>query len=120
MSDIQQIAQRYIDVWNETDPARRRALVEEVFTEDSGYTDPLGEVRGWAGIDEFIAGAQAQFAGMRFSLGGDVDAHHDTARFHWHLNAPGAEEPVVIGFDVVAAENGRLRQVYGFLDKIPA
>jgi hypothetical protein len=119
MSDLQQTAERYLDAWNETDPQRRLAIIEEVFTADAGFTDPLTAVRGWHEIDTFIAGAQEQLKGMRFSLAGDVDAHHDTGRFTWHLTAPGADEPTVIGFDVVATENGKLRQIYGFLDKVP-
>jgi hypothetical protein len=43
------------------------------------------------------------------------------ARFRWGLAPEGAGEPVVIGFDVaVVAEDGRLRSVLGFLDKVPA
>src|SRR5918911_593343 len=119
MADIQTIVQRYIDTWNETDPQRRRALIAEVFTEDAAYTDPLAAVRGQAGIDQFIAAAQAQFAGLQFSLGSPIDAHHDQARFTWHLGPPGAE-PVVIGFDVAVVHNGRLGAVYGFIDKAPS
>jgi hypothetical protein len=119
MSDIQQTAERYIDVWNETDPAARRALVAEVFTEQAGYTDPLADVRGHDGIDGFVGGAQAQFPGLRFSLAGPVDGHHDVARFTWHLGAPEGGEPLVVGFDVVVLAEGRISRVYGFLDKVP-
>ncbi|MEC3980001.1 nuclear transport factor 2 family protein [Amycolatopsis sp. H20-H5] len=119
MSDVQQIAERYIAVWNETGATARRSLIGEVFTPGARYTDPLGEVRGHDGIDQFIAGAQAQFAGLGFSLPGAVDAHHDLARFQWHLGAPGAEEPLAIGFDVIVVEDGRIAQVHGFLDKLP-
>jgi hypothetical protein len=55
------------------DPQRRRALIADVFTENAGYTDPLLSVRGHAAIDQFVAGAQAQFAGLQFSLGSLVD-----------------------------------------------
>ncbi|MFD8497797.1 nuclear transport factor 2 family protein [Amycolatopsis sp. NPDC059657] len=117
MSDI---ADRYLAVWNETDPARRRALIADTFTEDASYTDPLGAVRGHDGIDTFIAGAQAQFAGLVFTLPAEPDAHHNLARFQWHLGAPGATEPLVIGFDVVVVTDGRISAVGGFLDKVPA
>ena len=120
MSAIENIVHRYIDSWNQTDAGRRRAAIRELYAENAGYTDPLAAVQGWDAIDQFIAGAQQQFKGLVFSLAGKVDAHHDTARFTWHLGAPGAKEPLVIGFDVAVAENGRLRQVYGFLDKVPA
>ena len=66
-----------------------------------------------------IAG-QTQFAGLRFSPTGVADAHHHTIRFGWALGANGSE-PLVIGFDVaVLDEDGRIRAVYGFLDKVPA
>ncbi|GAA3830974.1 MULTISPECIES: nuclear transport factor 2 family protein [Amycolatopsis] len=120
MTDYTALAQAYIDVWNETDGDKRRALVEELFTPDATYTDPIGAVRGTAAIGDFVGAAQAQFAGLEFSLGGTVDGHHDQARFTWHLGAPGAAEPLVIGFDVVVVEDGRIGQVLGFLDKVPS
>src|SRR5690242_4456064 len=120
MTDVQRIIERYIDLWNATDPARRRRLIGEVFTEEAAYTDPLAAVRGHDAIDQFVATAQTQFAGLQFSLGSPIDAHHNQARFTWHLGAPGTEEPVVIGFDVAILDEGRLRDVYGFLDKVPS
>jgi hypothetical protein len=120
MTEVQQLVQRYIETWNETDPGRRRALVSEVFTEDAAYTDPLVAVSGHAAIDQFVGAAQAQFAGLRFTLGSPVDAHHDQARFAWHLGEPGAESPIVIGFDVAVMREGRMREVFGFLDKAPS
>jgi hypothetical protein len=39
-----EIASRYLAVWNESDPQRRRALVREAFAEDARYVDPLADV----------------------------------------------------------------------------
>lgn len=119
MSTIETIVNRYIESWNETDAARRRALIESVYAENAGYTDPLVAATGWDAIERTVAGAQKQFGGLVFRLVGGVDAHHDTARFTWHLEQPGAAEPAVIGFDVAVIERDRLRNVYGFLDKVP-
>jgi SnoaL-like domain len=118
MQSPETIVQRYIDTWNATDATRRRALVGETFTDDAVYTDPLASVSGHAGIEQLIAGAQAQFAGHQFSLASGVDAHHDQVRFTWQLGPEGADPPVV-GFDVAVLEDGRIRAVYGFLDKVP-
>ncbi|WP_394821575.1 nuclear transport factor 2 family protein [Pendulispora albinea] len=115
---IQDLVQRYLDGWNETDPARRRALIEDTYTKDCTYTDPLASVSTPAGIDGFIGAVQKQYPGIVFTLSGAVDAHHNQARFTWHAGAPGAE-PAVIGFDVALFEDGRIRHVYGFLDKAP-
>ncbi|HEY1291474.1 MAG TPA: nuclear transport factor 2 family protein [Chloroflexota bacterium] len=120
MTDVNAVVHRYIDMWNQTDPRQRRAMVAQVFTEDAGYTDPLASVRGHAAIDDFVSVAQAQFHGLEFTLGGPIDAHHDQARFAWHLGAPGSGEPLVIGFDVALVNDGKLQAVYGFLDKVPS
>jgi hypothetical protein len=113
-----ELAQRYIEIWNETDAARRRAAIDKLYTEDCTYCDPLAAVTGRAAIDGFIAGVQAQFPGAQFQLGGPVDAHHDQARFVWHAGAPGGE-PAAIGFDVMVLFGGRIRAIHGFLDKSP-
>lgn len=119
MSEFTTLAERYLEIWNTTDAGKRRALVEEVFTPGATYTDPLGAVSGWDGIDGFVAGAQEQFGGLPVRLGGSVDGHHNIARFQWHLGPHGAGEPVAIGFDVIVAEDDRISSVYGFLDKVP-
>ena len=119
MTTAHALAERYIASWNETDALRRRNLIEDVYTEHARYTDPMVDAKGWQAIDATIAAVQEMFPGHRFGVAGVVDAHHDTLRFHWHLAAPGAAEPLVIGFDVAAMEEGRIRQVFGFLDKVP-
>ena len=117
---MQETVQRYIASWNETDPERRRKLVGELWADQASYIDPLAEAHGQDEIDAVIAAAQAQFPGFVFTLNGPVDAHHQQARFTWDLG-PADAEPVVSGFDVaVMTEDGRLRIVLGFLDKVPA
>ncbi|GLZ79728.1 isomerase [Actinorhabdospora filicis] len=113
------VAANYIAVWNETDAGARRKLIEETWVAEGTYVDPMAELAGHDQIDAGIAGVQEAFAGLVFTLG-PVDAHHDVARFTWNLGLPGAE-PIVIGFDVITiAEDGRIKNVLGFLDKVPA
>ncbi|WP_433893927.1 nuclear transport factor 2 family protein [Streptomyces sp. CA-111067] len=119
MSDVQYLVQRYIAVWNETDPAARRRQIDEVFAADARYTDPLADVRGRDALDAVIGAVQGQFAGLVFTLG-PVDAHHDLARFTWELGPAGGES-LVVGFDVaVIGDDGLVSAVHGFLDKVPA
>ena len=114
-----QLVAGYIACWNETDPLRRRNLIEDIFAEHATYIDPMVESKGWEAIDATIAAVQGMFPQHRFVLAGTVDAHHDTMRFGWQLSAPDADEPLVIGFDVAILEKGRICHVYGFLDKVP-
>jgi hypothetical protein len=121
MNDLTDVVKRYLSTWNETDAAVRRAAIAEIWAEDGVYTDPLATVTGREGFNAVIEGAQRQFPGFTFRLLGDVDDHHDIARFQWELVPAGGGEAPVIGFDTaVVDERGRIREIYGFLDKVPA
>lgn len=119
MKDATTVVDRYLASFNETDPDRRRELIEKLYTPDCGYTDTQVELSGCKEIDEFIAGVQNHFPGFVFSLGSPVDAHHDQARFNWHATAPGESEPTYIGFDVIITTDGQIQRVYGFIDRGP-
>jgi hypothetical protein len=121
MSDLNKLVDSYLAVWNEPDAGARHRAVAELWTEDGTYTDPLAAVEGRAGIEAVITGARAQFPGFSFNLIGTVDANHNIARFGWELVPDSGGESLVEGFDVaVATEDGQLRSIYGFLDKVPA
>ena len=116
MTDATTIVRTYIEMWNETDPERRRALVSEAVTDDACYLDPIMSGKGAEEISQMIAGAQAQFPGHRFALVSGPDVHHDRVRFTWSL-APEAGEPIAIGTDfVTTAGDGRMRDITGFLE----
>ena len=113
------IVERYLECWNATDAAARRALLEQTFTPDAEYVDPLVAVAGLDQLDAAISGVHTQFPGFVFTRVGEPDSHHDVARFSWGLG-PDGQEPLVIGFDVVAtAPDGRIGTVAGFLDRVP-
>ena len=119
MSDPNQIVERYLAAFNETEADRRRALLAQLYTNDSTYTDPHVEARGPEEMDAFIAQTQQRFPGFTFRLGGPVDAHHEQARFQWHAGPP--EQPDrYVGFDVIVTNGDRIRSVYGFMDAAPA
>lgn len=120
MSDLKEIVDRYLQVWNTPDDAARRALVADVFTDDGVFVDPLMEVQGADAITAGIGAVLAQFPGHTLTLLGDVDAHHGTARFRWQIAPAGGGESIVEGADVVVVEEGKLKGVYGFIDKMPA
>lgn len=114
--NISELVARYIETWNETDPAVRRKAIDELWAEDGVYTDPLVVAEGRDQVDATIAAVQGQFPRLAFTLAGPVDAHHNIARFTWSLGGD-----LVIGFDVVTLDaDDRISRVYGFLDKLPA
>jgi hypothetical protein len=114
------IVDAYFAMWNETDPARRRAAIERAWTADATYLDPMFEAAGADGLDALVTGVHQQYPGHRFRLTDPVDVHHDRARWGWEFVSPDGGTTVVAGVDfAVLAPDGRLRQVTGFF-KAPA
>ena len=113
------VAEHYIALWNETDAARRLALLGDGWTADASYVDPLAQASGAEGISALIAAVQARFPGFRFKLLGKPDAHGEHLRFSWTLG-PEASQDLIQGTDFARLADGRLRSVTGFLDKVPA
>lgn len=115
----QGVAEAYLDTWNTADEAQRRRLLDQHWSPDVTYVDPLAEVVGRDGVSAVIAGVHEHFPDTVFSVLGQVDGHHDQLRFQWGLGPAGAD-PVVIGFDVVVLDQqGRIADVRGFLDLVP-
>lgn len=111
----------YIAAWNEPDPQRRRARVEEVWAADGGYQDPHRHAVGPEAIADMIGRAQKEFPGYRLRLISGVDAQDGYVRFSWA--AGGAEAtPLYLGGTDIAqfGPDGRFRQVVGFVDAAPA
>ncbi|WP_055489297.1 nuclear transport factor 2 family protein [Streptomyces sp. TP-A0356] len=112
---------RYFEAWNTPDPQALATAVAAAWTADGSYTDPLADVSGHQQIAAVITGAHEQFPGFSFRLSGAVDGHHDIARFAWELVSEADGAAPVAGFDVIAlGEDGRIRSVHGFLDRLPA
>ncbi|GAA5235056.1 nuclear transport factor 2 family protein [Verticiella sediminum] len=119
MIDATRIAERYLAAWNETDAARRDALLAEGWLADATYADPMATVQGRAQIAAVIAAVQERFPGFRFALAGTPDGYADKVRFSWSLGPAQAPDTIQgTDFAVVDAE-GRLCSVTGFLDKVP-
>lgn len=113
------LRETYLAVWNETDSEARSGMLSKTWDEAASYVDPLGEVVGIEAISAVIDAAHSQYPGYVFSPVGDVDLHHDVARFQWGLGMPG-EPPAAVGFDVVSTSpDGRIQSVIGFIDKMP-
>ncbi|MET7288703.1 nuclear transport factor 2 family protein [Streptomyces sp. NPDC005573] len=113
------VVEAYLATWN-SEGEQLAKLLAEHWAADVTYTDPLAEIAGHARLTALIDGVRQQFPGCVFTPLGEPDAHHGQLRFRWGLGPEGAG-PVAIGFDVVVLDaDGRIRDVRGFLDKVPA
>lgn len=107
----------YFAMWNERDPSRRLTLIEEVWTPDAAYVEPLMAVEGYEAIANGVAAMQAQFPEHSIRPLGEVQTHHNRVRWQWELLAPDGHTVLAAGTNVgVLAPDGRLQSVTGFFD----
>jgi len=118
MTDINAIATRYIELWNERNATRRREMLATNWKENATYVDPVMNGDGHRGIDALIEGVQKRFPDFRFSLLGKVDGHGNHMRFSWGLGPQGADSPIK-GTDVAVIADGQILSITGFLDQVP-
>ena len=118
MTDVNLVANRYIDLWNEKSPDRRRDIFRQHWADDASYIDPLMSGDGHDGIDALIAGVQQRFPDFRFRLLGQPNGFGDRLRFCWGLGPDGVDSPIK-GTDFAVLRDGRIRSITAFLDQVP-
>jgi hypothetical protein len=118
MTDHTTIARRYIDLWNERTPSRRREILSENWTADARYVDPLMSGDGHEAVDALISGVQQKFPDFKFKLIGEPNGFGDHVRFSWGLGPDGGDIPIK-GTDFALLKDGRIRSITGFLDQVP-
>ncbi len=107
------------DVFGENDPARRRAAIDEIFTEDCVFYEPNGGVyRGRDEIDRIAGVIRATHTDFRYQPIAEPEELGNAGRVKWVEGRPG-EAPDVAGTDFIIARDGRIAAVYLFFDKLP-
>ena|SRR5690349_19500684 len=136
MTDTHAFKDKYVALWNEPDPDRRRRLVAELWTEDGRYIlQPPEEVRAIAarpgigltasfeaqGHEQLAARAASAYEhwvgseGLRFRGRDDADRVGDVVKFHWEAVTRDGEVTAV-GLDVlILAPDGRIERDYAFV-----
>ena len=132
----EELADRYLALWNEPDADRRRRMIAELWTQDGrhalqppqeiraiaaqpgiGLTAIL-EARGYEEIEARVASAYEHWVGSEgLSFRGRDDAERlgDVVKFHWEAVAKDGEVfGVGLNFLVLAA-NGRIERDYTFV-----
>ena len=107
------------DVFGENDAARRRAAIDEIWTEDGVFYDPnSGAHRGRDEIDRVAGAIKAIHPDFRYQLIAEPEELGNAGRVPWVSGRPG-EAPSYAGTDFIIAREGRIAAVYLFFDKLP-
>ena len=136
MSDAQELAERYVALWNEPDAETRRKAIQELWTEDGlhlleppeeivkraeeiGVTATL-EARGHEELvrrvtrayDEFVAPGQ-----FVFRRHGDVAALSNLVKLRWAMTPADGDEVLAVGIDLLLVDaDGRIERDYQFIE----
>ena len=105
-------------VFGENDPVRRRAAIDEVFTEDCVFYDPSkGVYRGRDEIDRVAGAIRATHPDFRYQPIAEPEELGNAGRIQWVSGGPG-EAPAYAGTDFIIARDGRIAALYLFFDKL--
>lgn len=118
MNEAQHLAERYVAVWSESDPARRRRAIAELWREDGEHYVGEREVRGWEALEQRIVGSyekNIRDGGHRFRAAQDARALRDVVTFHWEMLPANGDNVVATGLEVLLVDDeGRIRVDYQF------
>ena len=107
------------DVFGENDPARRRAAIDEIYTEDVVFYDPnKGVYRGRAEIDRIAGEIKATHPDFRYQPIAEPEEVGNGGRVPWVSGRPG-EAPAYAGTDFIIGRDARIAALYLFFDKVP-
>ncbi len=118
MSNSNQLAERYMQIWHEVDPELRRKGIAELWVEDGVQFLSSREYRGYDELEERIADAHKEFVqdgGFVFRPAGSIDAHHNAVKLNWEMvPANGGEVAAVGTVFLLLNDDGRIRLDYQF------
>lgn len=133
--DPNQVAARYVAIWNEADPERRRERVADLWSEDAlhllqppqeAYESaqglqlaPLFQARGHDELGGRVTSAYEQFVAtgqMSFRPQDDASRIGDAVKFRWEGVSPSGEV-LAVGLELVLlAPDGRIQTDYQFIE----
>jgi hypothetical protein len=134
MTDPNELADRYIAMFNDSDPERRRAAVKELWSAgavqvlnppqevrevaDTLAMSPIFESRGHAELEARVTRAYEQFSDKyEFRRSEDAGRLQDVLTFRWEAILRDTGEPDGAGRHVLMLDpDGRIRRDYLFVD----
>jgi hypothetical protein len=106
------------EVFGEADPARRRAAIRELYTEDCEVYVPPGIFVGHDALDKLAGDLRATHPHFVYTPHGEPQVLHNSARLAWG-SGPKGETPAYTGIDFTIVRDGKIAELYVYLDSSP-
>ena len=104
------------DVFGQNDAARRRAAIDELYTEDCVFFEPKGVYHGRDEIDRVAGAIKTTHPDFQYQPIAPPEEVGNTGRVQWISGRLG-EPPAYAGTDFIIARGGRIAALYLFFDK---
>ncbi|HVH75293.1 MAG TPA: nuclear transport factor 2 family protein [Stellaceae bacterium] len=121
MSDrIHELLNRNLrEVFGEGDAARRRAAIEELYTDDGVLYVPPGVFVGHDALDRFAGDLRATHPHFVYTPHGEPQVLHNAGRLAWG-SGPRGQKSDYTGLDVIIVRGDKIAALYVFLDPMPS
>jgi hypothetical protein len=103
------------EVFGEGDATRRRAAIEEFYTDDCVLHVPDGVLVGHDALDKFAGELRATHPHFVYTPHGQAQALHNGGILAWG-SGPKGEPPKYTGLDVVVVRESKIAELYVFLN----
>lgn len=118
-NDLRGLIARYIDAWNEPDPARRADAAQELWAVDGAVINARQEYRGREAVIQAIARSYERFiaSGFLYRTREGTSGHHDGLCVLWEMLDPeGSVDSLGANFLLLDQER-RIRLDYQFVER---
>jgi hypothetical protein len=119
-ADVESLVQRFVSVWNETDPAARRAGIEALWTPDGRHLMGAQDARGYDALEARVTASHERSVvqgGNRFGQATAIQMLPGLVKFRWDMarRSGGAVVAAGVGF-IERHEDGRILTDYLFTE----
>lgn len=121
-TNIDELANQYVAVWNEPDALKRRRDIEQLWAQDGLHFTPTREVKGYDALEARVEEAHNTYVrdqGFVFRVSGDPLGHHGVIKFSWVMVDPKSEAISTAGSDVLHLdESGYITTDHQFIEPL--
>ena len=119
MSAYEENLAKMLSVWNTTDEAEQRALVDAALEHNVHFVDPNHNIIGRDAFLAMVKQVQAQVPGANYGRNSAIDMQNNFCRYHWKIDM--GDKRLMDGFDVTEVnDHGKITKVIGFFQRLPA
>ena len=107
MNTAQDLAARYVALWNETNADTRRSAIASLWRPDGRHFIKEREATGYAALEQRIAGSHEKNVrdnGNRFRVRSGAQRLRDVVTFFWEMVPANADTVLAVGLEFVVLD----------------